>query len=239
MKKIIALSAFAAALFAANTQAASVTYTFLDEPLAAYGAGYTYQTTNWTELLQLPKFNLAGKTLDSAVLTYGGGFQSNGEIDSEDATTTDVIVTTGVSLRFRANGADGSTNLGIADKNLSLSSDLFDGSLDPDSDGTPDFLGGDAASGLATSAESFPNVANIVLLNNVKGAGNFFVQNRALSSLSILGTANLSSNITTQARGQIAVTYTYHDTTVPEPAALALMGLGFAGFAAARKRRQA
>ena len=240
MKKIFALTALAVSMFAANASAATVTYDYTTDPSGAYGTGYTFQTTSWEQLLSLPKFNLAGKVLDSAVLTYMGGFQSSGDLDSEDAQAQHFVVNVGVDLSFWGDGTNGSDNVGFSDTGLIISKQLFNGNLAADSDGAPDFAGTDSATGLTVAKEGANNTVGLTLAS-VIGAGNFSVDVLANSFFGVTGSANLASNINTDARAKIAVTYTYHDapTQTPEPATLALMGLGLAGFAVARKRKQA
>lgn len=239
MKK--SLIAVVAAIASLGAQAASVTYDLNSHATAAFGAAYTFQTTNWSALLSLPQFNPALGTLTGAQLTYGGEFRTTGQVDSEDAQPADVQVDTGVLFRWRGNGASGSTNFGFSQNN-NLAATLFAGLLDADSDPAPDFVGGDAAGNLSNGQGNLPQVFNIANLAAVTGAGNLNVFLDTASSLTVIGTANLSADILTQARGQIAVTYTYDErppTQVPEPGSIALLGLALAGIAGSRKFKKA
>lgn len=237
MKKILALAAMVAA---GSASAASISYDFTNHAGAAFGAGYSMETTNWGSfanpiLLTLPKFDSALGTLTSVSFTYGGGYQSQGQIDSEDAAQTFVTVDTNVALRFM------SGDLGMGVQTLNVAGNLFNGLLDADSDAAPDYLGGDAAAGLSVAQESGMTPFASALANFIGNAGDTFeVGAWATSGLSINGTANLSTDITTQARARIAVTYNYDTgTTVPEPATLGLLGLGLIGLGLARRRKTA
>ncbi|MGZ8189971.1 MAG: choice-of-anchor E domain-containing protein [Methylococcaceae bacterium] len=245
MKKILAITAIATAgLFAGNASAASITYDFNSISSAAHGAGYTLARTNWTAMLSLPKFSLPGKILDSAVLTYGGDFMSTGAIDSEDATAIEPAISfvSNVELDFFGDGSNGSSNIGL-NNSLAMSSTLFNGTLGADDEiGNADFAGDDSSTGLITGSANDGNIFNIADLASVQGLGKFKVYSTATGGWSINGSANLATDITTSARGQIAITYNYHDapqqaSSVPEPEALVLMSMGITGFSVLRKRK--
>ena len=247
MKKILAITAITTVgLFAGNATAASITYDFNTTPTAAHGTGYSLATTNWETILSLPKFNLPGKILDSAVLTYGGDFMSSGKIDSEDATANpDVNFTASVRLDFFADGTNGSSDIGL-NNSLAMSSSLFKGALEADDEaGDADFRGNDSKTGLITGSVNNGNVFNITNLALVKSIDKekFKVYAAATGGWSVTGSGNLASSISSSARGQISITYNYHDAPqkqpghVPEPGALILLSIGVAGFSVLRKRK--
>jgi hypothetical protein len=226
MKKLIALAAMMAA---GSASAATISYDYTNHAAAAHGAGYTLETTNWGSAgtpinLTLPKFDSTLGTLTSVSFTYGGGYASSGQIDSEDAQPVTFDLDTFVRLRFI------SADLGMPVQLLQVQGTLFSGSLAADDDGAADYLGPDSVTGLSVASESAMTSFASALGNFIGNAGDTFdVGVWAISGLQLSGTANLSTDIATQARARIAVTYNYDTgTTVPEPATLGLLGLGLA-----------
>lgn len=185
-----------------------------------YSAAIAYQPTDFTSLLSVQKFDSSLGTLDSVVLDFIADITGSSKFEnlgnSQSSPTVDLSSNVSLSLNNQ-------TLLSLNPANVTTYQVTgFDNSLDfGGSSGKTINSIGDTKSGTQTLTSN---------LQSFIGTGNVDFLLSAISGSKVTGSGNIISQIQTNAKGSLAVTYNYTPTkSVPEPSAMLGIGL-IAGF---------
>lgn len=217
MKKLTA--AIALALASVGSQAATV----------SYNTSFGLAKTNWVSVLSLPQFDPSIGILTGVMFDYSGMVTTTFKVESLDAAPANLTLNSSANLTFAGLFADA---LGAAG-GLAIGVSAFDGVIDfgGTSGASPAPVVGLTAPGNKVVAGPF---------GAFEGVGNLPGLTVSATGLSqATGAGNLISQIGTEAKVDVKVTYTYRNrpTQIPEPGSLALVGLALAAAGVAARRK--
>lgn len=213
----------ACALVALGTTAQAAVLTYTDAIIST--------ATDWTSTLSVPKFNPALGTLTNINITLTGTVLGNVMVESMSASPANV--TTNLAASLTLTRPDSTT--------LLVSFPAFTATQAFTAyDGTLDFAG---TSGITYAAINSSQTAFVSTpppatdLSLFTGSGTISLPISAHGASSVTGSGNLVAGFQTRAAAMLQIDYIYDAIAVPEPTALALLGLGVIGAGMRRRRR--
>lgn len=196
---------------------------------------YGYNTTNWTHTLgSLNQFDSLLGTLNFITVTLYGAINQNLSAENTGATPDILTPVAGGTIRFRQGGSTVLAQVLPTTTGTAFSAGAYDG--------TSDYAGASGTNfGILSASDTTTVTLSGAALTAFIGTGTLSgfdvraIGNGAINS----DNGNLDSSISTEALARLTLTYDYTPTTnqVPEPASMALVGLGMIGALALRRRR--
>ena len=189
-------------------------------------------TTNWTRTLAgVSQFNPAMGTLTGVAITLNGDIVQNIKAENLGATPDVLTPTASANFLYRRSGVTLQT-LPLASVGVPFNATAFDGTDDKGGTSGKDF-GNLLSSGMLSFAG--------VTLADYIGVGNLGIFDiRAIGLGSVASdNGNISTVITTQARENFRIIYTFTPAApgIPEPTSLALIALALLGAGVASRRK--
>ncbi|MGL4603022.1 MAG: choice-of-anchor E domain-containing protein [Iodobacter sp.] len=197
----------------------------------SFSGNHSLQNTNWTDSLNIQKFNTALGALQSVSLDLYSNVTGTARFESLDSSATTVALDLGGIIRLATAAADATlitVNPLVANK---YNVTAFDGSID---------LGGTSGktiNGLQAADSASVTLNSASWLSFFTGSDTVALNLTAAGKSSASGSGNLISQFSTNADAGYKVTYNYIATPVPEPETYALMGLGVIALLARRRKQ--
>lgn len=220
--KVLGPAAVAGALMASGASAASVTYT----------DSVGLSATNFSGLtLSVPQFDGSLGVLQSIDFTLNGLVEGVAEVESRDALPAVINLDLGAEITAST------TAINILAVVLPVASETFNATA---FDGSIDFGGTSGVTyGALSASDSDTRTLTGSDMAEFIGAGSVDIFLAATGQSSATGPGNVISSFTTDAGGDIEVTYNFDDPTtpIPLPAAGWMLIAGLAGLSFVKRRR--